>query len=254
MTKRFCDTEIWEKDWYLRLSVKQKLLVKFLFDKCDCAGIYKISYYTLRFCFDEEIKKEDFEGIKQVIFINDDTIFIEDFVLFQCSIDSLKDLNPNNNAHKGIIKRLEKYDLYLGASQPLVSPSLGAQDKEKEKEKEKINTTNSTKFIKPSIEEIKSYCLERKNNVNPNQFFDFYESKNWFVGKNKMKDWQAAVRTWERNCKGKTEIESGNSNRYETGAANRIIAMRHEKIDEVASEQARQRCALKVAQIRRSNG
>ena len=253
MTKRFCDTEIWEKDWYLKLSVKQKLLVKFLFDKCDCAGIYKISYYTLRFCFDEEIKKEDFEGIKQVIFINDDTIFIEDFVLFQCSIDSLKDLNPNNNAHKGIIKRLEKYNL-LGASEPLVSPSLGAQDKEKEKEKEKINTTNSTKFIKPSIEEIKSYCLERKNNVNPYQFFDFYESKNWFVGKNKMKDWQAAVRTWERNCKGKTEIESGNSNRYETGAANRIIAMRHEKIDEVASEQARQRCALKVAQIRRSNG
>lgn len=251
MTKRFCDTEIWEKDWYLRLSVKQKLLVKFLFDKCDCAGIYKISYYTLRFCFGEEIKKEDFKGIKQVIFINDDTIFVEDFVLFQCSIDSLKDLNPNNNAHKGIIKRLEKYNL-LGAIEPLISPSLGAQDKEKEKEK--INTTNSTKFIKPTIEEIKNYCLERKNNVNPNQFFDFYESKNWFVGKNKMKDWQAAVRTWERNCKGKTEIESGNSNRYETGATNRIIAMRHEKIDEVASEQARQRCALKVAQIRRSNG
>lgn len=220
MTKRFCDTEIWEKDWYLKLSVKQKLLVKFLFDKCDCAGIYKISYYTLRFCFGEEIKKEDFEGIKQVVFIDDETIFIEDFVLFQCSIDSLKDLNPNNNAHKGIIKRLEKYNLYLGASQPLVSPSLGAQDKEKEKE---INTTNnSTKFTKPSIDEVKNYCIERKNNVNPEQFIDFYESKNWFIGKNKMKDWKAAVRNWERNSKGKTEIESGNSNRYQTGAIRRL--------------------------------
>ncbi len=220
MTKRFCDTEIWEKDWYLELSVKQKLLVKFLFDKCDCAGIYKISYYTLRFCFGEEIKKEDFEGIKQVVFLDDETIFIEDFVLFQCSIDSLKDLNPNNNAHKGIIKRLEKYNLYLGASEPLVSPSLGAQDKEKEKE---INTTNnSTKFTKPSIDEVKNYCIERKNNVNPEQFIDFYESKNWFIGKNKMKDWKAAVRNWERNSKGKTEIESGNSNRYQTGAIRRL--------------------------------
>ena len=220
MTKRFCDTEIWEKDWYLELSVKQKLLVKFLFDKCDCAGIYKISYYTLRFCFGEEIKKEDFEGIKQVVFLDDETIFIEDFVLFQCSIDSLKDLNPNNNAHKGIIKRLEKYNLYLGASEPLVSPSLGAQDKEKEKE---INTTNnSTKFTKPSIDEVKNYCIERKNNVNPEQFIDFYESKNWFIGKNKMKDWKAAVRNWERNSKGRTEIESGNSNRYQTGAIRRL--------------------------------
>ena len=220
MTKRFCDTEIWEKDWYLKLSVKQKLLVKFLFDKCDCAGIYKISYYTLRFCFGEEIKKEDFEGIKQVVFIDNETIFIEDFVLFQCSIDSLKDLNPNNNAHKGIIKRLEKYNLYLGASQPLVSRSLGAQDKEKEKE---INTTNNnTKFTKPSIEEVKNYCLERKNKVNPEQFIDFYESKNWFIGKNKMKDWKAAVRNWERNSKGKTEIESGNSNRYQTGEIRRL--------------------------------
>ena len=52
--------------------------------------------------------------------------------------------------------------------------------------------------------------LERKNNIDPNQFYDFYESKNWFVGKNKMKDWQAAIRTWERNTKGKIEIESNN--------------------------------------------
>jgi len=58
------------------------------------------------------------------------------------------------------------------------------------------NTTYSNK--KPSIEEIKQYCLDRNNGIDAEQFFDFYESKNWFVGKNKMKNWQAAVRTWEK--------------------------------------------------------
>lgn len=54
-------------------------------------------------------------------------------------------------------------------------------------------------FIKPTVEEISNYCKERKNKVNPEQFFDYYESKGWFVGKTKMKDWKSAVRTWERN-------------------------------------------------------
>ena len=59
-------------------------------------------------------------------------------------------------------------------------------------------------FNKPTIIEIKDYCLERSNNIDPNSFFDFYESKNWFVGKNKMKDWKACIRTWENRSKNKS--------------------------------------------------
>ena len=44
---------------------------------------------------------------------------------------------------------------------------------------------------------IKNYSLKRNSKVNINKFFNFYESKNWMIGKNKMKDWQAAYRTWE---------------------------------------------------------
>lgn len=55
------------------------------------------------------------------------------------------------------------------------------------------------KFKKPTLEEVKEYCKERNNNVNAEQFIDFYESNGWKVGKNPMKDWKAAVRTWERN-------------------------------------------------------
>lgn len=53
-------------------------------------------------------------------------------------------------------------------------------------------------FQKPTIKEIEDYCKERNNKVSAEAFYDFYESKNWFIGKNKMKDWKACVRTWER--------------------------------------------------------
>lgn len=68
-----------------------------------------------------------------------------------------------------------------------------------------ITNTNLTiigktkKFIKPTIEEIRDYCIEIGANINPEQFYDYYESKGWMIGKNKMKDWKAAVRTWKRN-------------------------------------------------------
>lgn len=54
------------------------------------------------------------------------------------------------------------------------------------------------KFIKPKIEELIAYCRERNNSVDAERFWNFYESKGWKVGKNPMKDWRAAVRTWER--------------------------------------------------------
>lgn len=54
------------------------------------------------------------------------------------------------------------------------------------------------KFEKPTIEQIQEYCIERNNGINAEAFYDFYESKNWYVGKNKMSDWKACVRTWER--------------------------------------------------------
>lgn len=59
----------------------------------------------------------------------------------------------------------------------------------------------STKFIPPTVEEVRAYCRERNNTVDAETFVDFYIGKGWMVGKNKMKDWKAAVRTWEKNRK-----------------------------------------------------
>ena len=60
------------------------------------------------------------------------------------------------------------------------------------------------KFIEPTIDQVKEYCLERKNNVDAQKWHDFYTCKGWMVGKNKMKDWKAAVRTWEEKNENKT--------------------------------------------------
>ena len=55
------------------------------------------------------------------------------------------------------------------------------------------------RFIPPSLEDVQSYCLERGNSVDAERFIDYYTANGWMVGKNKMRDWKAAIRTWERS-------------------------------------------------------
>lgn len=87
-------------------------------------------------------------------------------------------------------------------------------DKEKdidiEIDKDNIGA-KSKRFVPPTVEEVTEYCNERNNNVNPQAFIDFYESKGWMVGKNKMKDWKAAVRTWENSRKTTKSSNPSNS-------------------------------------------
>ena len=94
--------------------------------------------------------------------------------------------------------------------------SVSEEDKDKEKEKDKDKDKDKDIYIggeppvppapkahiyiQPlSLEEVESYCRERKNRVNPQYFYDYYQSNGWRVGKNPMKDWKAAVRSWESN-------------------------------------------------------
>ena len=69
------------------------------------------------------------------------------------------------------------------------------------KESETPISPKVKRFKSPTVEEIKGYCEERGNSICPQNFFDYYESNGWKVGKNPMKDWKAAVRQWERREK-----------------------------------------------------
>lgn len=67
-----------------------------------------------------------------------------------------------------------------------------------ENNNENIENKDTKRFIKPTVDEVQEYCEERNNHVDPERFWDYYESKGWKVGKTPMKDWRAAVRNWER--------------------------------------------------------
>lgn len=138
------------------------------------------------------------------------------FIAFESGVMVVTDWNKNNwldsrritpteyidelNLLQLINEKYELKDGCLANAKPMLSQNrieeYRIEYKEKNiKEKPKI-------FKKPTLEEIDQYCQERNNGINANAFYDFYESKNWYVGKNKMKDWKACMRTWEqRNTK-----------------------------------------------------
>ncbi len=62
------------------------------------------------------------------------------------------------------------------------------------------------RFAIPTLKDVETYCRQRGNDVDAQKFIDFYTAKNWMIGKNKMKDWQAAVRTWEKNKRDKHQV------------------------------------------------
>ena len=70
---------------------------------------------------------------------------------------------------------------------------------DKNRLEESENNRKSNRFAPPSVDDVRAYCNERHNNVDPERFVDYYTGNGWMVGRNKMKDWKATVRSWERN-------------------------------------------------------
>ena len=104
---------------------------------------------------------------------------------------------------------ITRHDIFKEGSQEILSRHIKLvkpppQNNLRDNNNININNNNTTysnskgRFKKPTLDEVKNYCILRKNNIDAEAFIDFYESKNWQIGKNKMKDWKACVRTWER--------------------------------------------------------
>lgn len=102
-------------------------------------------------------------------------------------------------------------------TQPFFEKPKEGKEKEKEKEKE-ISPLNPPRgkrerFTPPTVEDVAAYCLERENSIDPEEFVSFYASKGWKVGSSPMKDWRAAVITWEKKRAKETSPEPESAKR-----------------------------------------
>ena len=121
----------------------------------------------------------------------------------------------------------------LEKSTPEIEKELEKEIKiEKEIDSSASTTTKRKRFEKPTLSQIEQYCIERNNTVNAEQFFDYYESNGWKVGKNSMKDWKAAVRTWERS-----EYRKPNSKKNSKEDAINVVNNLMNKLGGVDTEQ-----------------
>lgn len=122
--------------------------------------------------------------------------------------------------NKYTVFTVKNYDLYQSIPSKIPDrsqaiPKLFPTIEEKKEGNIKEDTNVSKKrFAPPSVDEVRAYCAERNNGIDPQSFIDFYESKGWMVGKNHMRDWKAAVRTWERNRTKPPNSKKGSFNNF----------------------------------------
>lgn len=158
MAKRFVDTDLWQKSWYQELSIKEKILVKFIFEQCDCAGVWDINFRLASFIIGETVSIKDIESInkKNRLFevFDNDKIFVIDFIKFQYGT-----LSENCKPHKPIIEKLKKYNLLervlKGYSKGIETLEEKEKEQYKEKEKEKeIKVSNPDNIFNPIVKEF----------------------------------------------------------------------------------------------------
>lgn len=115
MSKRFVDTDLWQKSWFQEMSIKEKILIKYIFENCDCAGVWDINLRMASFIIGETITLTDFYNInnKKELFKfikdeqdNEKRIFVVDFITFQYG-----KLSYNCKPHLPVIKLLKKYGI-----------------------------------------------------------------------------------------------------------------------------------------------
>lgn len=176
MAKRFTDTEIWDKEWFMSLSPKMKCFVKYVRDKCDISGIWHPNYMLASVYIGEKVSESELLKIdngRQFSRLPDGKIYCNDFVSFQYG----GTLNPNSPVHKKVIDILRKYEVPV-----------------------EIQEFKKTSFSAPTLEEVtdefRTKLSVKLADLEAKKFISYYESNGWKVGKNPMKSWKSAVVNW----------------------------------------------------------
>ncbi len=208
--------EFWEDEKLSQLSLPCRLFYIGCWNFADDFGVIKSNAALLKswiFPYDEnlrvsEIKKwidalVDAQMLVPIIYNRESYCIIRTFRNHQ-TIDKRyeKSYFPKEQVIKIIEDALQGHnDNTMGTHSEHIVNTPQERKGEERKGEDNISCVRPPvkKFIPPTIEEVKVYCSERGNNVNPEQFVSYYTANGWKVGKNPMKDWKAAVRTWENN-------------------------------------------------------
>ena len=151
-----------------------------------------------------------FVDLKMLDVLDDETIYMAEV---QKMIGSAVDSDVANRQRR--CRERKKQEALLGTTSSVtsalqnVTSSVTNDNESKSIEKEidieiekDIEKKPQKLFAKPTLEDVKAYCQERNNNVDAEKWYNYYSANGWKVGKNPMKDWKAAVRTWERSDDG----------------------------------------------------
>tara|TARA_R100000700_G_scaffold20180_1_gene26954 strand:+ start:261 stop:1067 length:807 start_codon:yes stop_codon:yes gene_type:complete len=151
MAKRFIETDLWKKKWFRKLPTNVKLFYFYILTNCDHAGMYDVDLELAEFQIGMDIDKDNIlKHIGDHIeIIKDDKWFLRKFVDFQYGI-----LKDTNNAHKSVIKILNRYGINLGADEVLTSSSQADQEQEQEQEQKQVKVNNKKKESKVELHEI----------------------------------------------------------------------------------------------------
>jgi hypothetical protein len=208
LDSKIIDSSIWDED-----ANVLKVFIAF-WTKCNPDGVvdatYNAMFRTANLCDSNKMPLPiaEFDRALTILLSNDPSsrtkieggkriIKLEESKWLITTYKAHREYTYSNNP-EAIKKRNQRNGTLGDMSQSVPDTSISASisnSKSEEKSAEKRNKNT----IPPTIESINEYCIERKNNIVAQKFFDYYESKGWMIGKNKMKNWQAAVRTWENS-------------------------------------------------------
>lgn len=192
MAKRLTDTEKWKDEWYLALDNDKRIIWQYILDNCDHAGLFKKSFTMLNFCCHTNITEDDFKEVFNGRIIDcGNFFFIPKFVRFQYG----EHINSNRPVIKSMRSKLLEHNLLSMIEEPLNNGCNMIKSKSKSKSKVK---SKDIIFRRPTLKQITDYCKSRNSSVNPEKFFNNYESSGWIKANGQpVKNWKATIKTWE---------------------------------------------------------
>ncbi len=141
MPKRFTDTQIWEKEWFMKLSPRHKCLWRYLTERCDQSGVWEPNWQLASIYIGESVSKDDLKQFgNHIETLPTGKVFIPDFINFQYG-----NLSENSPAHKPIFRAIQKNNLSNRVFNR-VSNTLQEKEEEKEEDKEKEIFTKKAKI------------------------------------------------------------------------------------------------------------